>query len=194
MLAEHIFYTAAIAIFSGMLFFHYTGRDNSWIVILVAFFPDLDKIADPILTRFGFTLLFEGHTIHHGTFHTVAAMVIICIIIAFLLHPFGIRFFDAFFFTIIGFGAHLFEDALVYPADYMYLWPFSNEKMGLAWLPMSLTEENYTANFFSIANIEVFFIGLVILFLAILIRTRVEGLGWIQWYMPKKVYRKYFKK
>lgn len=192
MLAEHLFFTTAVAIFVGMLFFRSTGRDCSWIIILCAYAPDLDKIADYILNHVGFTLLYEGHTIHHGTFHNVAALLIFAVIIAFLLHPFGIRFFDAFFFSAIGFGAHLFEDALVYSADYMYLWPFSNEKLGWGILPMGAGEESYNANFFHIANTEVLLIGIILVAAAVLVRTYVEGPGWIRWYMPEKIYTKYF--
>lgn len=192
MLAEHLIFTSAIAVIVGMLSFRYTGRDSSWIVILVTYVPDLDKILDSILNWIGFEVLFEGHTIHHGTFHTVAAMIVFGVFIAFLLNPFGIRFFDSFIFTLVGFGAHLFEDALVYSANYMYLWPLSREKLGLAWLPVNGSEESYNANFFHLANTEVLFIALLFLLLAILVRTRVEGSGWIRWYMPKKVYRKFF--
>jgi hypothetical protein len=187
-------YNAAIAVFAGMLFLHYTGRDPSWIIILVTYVPDLDKIAGPLLNKVGFTILFEGHTIHHGTFHTIAAMIIFAVILAFILHPFGIRYFDTVLFTIIGIGSHLFEDALVYPANYMYLWPFSHEKMGLAWLPISGSEESYSATFFRIANTEVLLIGVALLIIAILIRTRFEGPGWIRWYMPESVYKRYFSK
>jgi hypothetical protein len=189
MLAEHLVYTSAIAIIAGMILFRFTGRDTSWIIILVSYVPDLDKIADRILNGIGFTVLFEGHTIHHGTFHNIAAMIIFAVIIAFLLHPLGIRYLDAFIFTIIGFGAHLFEDALVYTSNYMYLWPLYRGKMGLGWLPVNGIEENYKADFFHIANSEVLFIGMIFLFAAILIRTRFEGPGWIRWYMPEKLYR-----
>jgi hypothetical protein len=191
MMAEHLVYSAAIAVLAGMISFHLTGRDSSWIVILVSYAPDLDKISDAILNGIGFTVLFEGHTIHHGTFHNVAAMIIFGIILAFSLHPFGIRFFDTFVFTLVGFGAHLFEDALVYPANYMYLWPLSSEKLGLAWLPVG-SEEVYNATFLHIANTEVLYIGLVFLILALLVRTWAEGTGWIRWYMPEKVYRIFF--
>jgi hypothetical protein len=194
MQAEHLVYSTPIAVIAGMLSFHYTGRDSSWIIILCTYLPDLDKIGDFLLNIIGFTVLFEGHTIHHGTFHTVAAMITFGVIIAFLLHPSGVRFFDAIIFTIIGFGAHLFEDALVYPSNYMYLWPFSREKLGLALLPVGGTEESYSANFFHIANTEVLLIGLVFLFITILVRTRIEGSGWIKWYLPEKVYRIFFTK
>jgi hypothetical protein len=192
MLAEHLVYSAAIAIIAGMLSFRYTGRDNSWIIILVSYAPDLDKISDAILNSIGFTVLFEGHTIHHGTFHTIAAIILFGVILAFLFHPFGIQFFDTFFFTIIGVSAHLFEDALVYSANYMYLWPFSREKLGLGWLPVTGSEESYNANVLHMANAEVLLIGLLVLILAILIRTRAEGSGWIRWYIPDKIYRIFY--
>jgi hypothetical protein len=120
-------------------------------------------------------------------------MIIFAICIAFLLHPTGIRFFDAVIFTIMGFGAHLFEDALVYPSNYMYLWPFSREKLGLALLPVGGTEESYSANFFHIANTEVLFIGLFFLIAAILVRTWIDGSGWIRWYLPGNVYQQYIR-
>jgi hypothetical protein len=192
MLAEHIIYSAAIAILVGMLFYRFTGRDSSWIIILCAFAPDIDFIANRVLTRSGFTLLFEGHTISHGVFHNIAIMVIFGILVAFLLHPFGIRFFDAFFFSIIGFGAHLVEDALVYKVGYPYLWPFLSEDLGLGLLPNILSEENYFRDFFGIANTEVLIVGLGFLLVAIIIRTYIEGSSWIRWYLPDKVYVKLF--
>jgi len=192
MLGEHIIYSAALAILVGMLFYRFTGRDHSWIIILCAWVPDIDLIANGVLNRFGFTLLFEGHRITHGVFHNIAIMVIFGILLAFLLHPFGIRFLDAFFFAVIGFGAHLFEDALVYKVGYPYLWPFSSEDLGIGLLPNIISEENYFRNFFGIANTEVLIVGVVFLLVAILIRTYVEGSGWIRWYMPDTIYKTFF--
>ena len=192
MLAEHIIYSAALAIIVGMFFYKYTGRDASWIIIVCAWAPDIDLITNRVLSRFGFTLLFEGHRIIHGDFHTIAAMVIFGIAMAFFLHPFGIKIFDALFFSVIGFGAHLFEDALVYKVGYRFLWPLSSKVMGLGLLPGILSEDYYIRDFFGIANTEVLVIGLVFLLVAILIRTYVEGKTWIRWYMPDKVYKKFF--
>jgi LexA-binding, inner membrane-associated putative hydrolase len=171
MLAEHIIYSAALAILVGMLFYRFTGRDSSWIIIFCAWIPDIDFIANGVLTRFGFTLLFEGHRITHGVFHNIAIMLIFGILLAFLLHPFGIRFFDAFFFGIVGFAAHLFEDALVYDPGYAFLWPLSSKVLGFGLLPHMLNEENYMRDFLGIANTDVVIIGLVFLLVAIIIRT-----------------------
>jgi len=195
MIAEHIIYSAALAILVGMVFYKYTGRDPSWIIIICAWAPDLDVLANPVLRRLGIRLLFNGSTIQHGTFHNIAFMVIFGITVAFLLHPLGIKFFDALFFSLIGFGAHLFEDALVYNPGYMFLWPFSSQVLGFGLLPNMINEENYARDFFGIANTEVLIIGLLLFLVAFLIRTYVEkSSSWIRWYMPVKIYEKFFRK
>jgi hypothetical protein len=189
-ISEHIIYSTALAIIVGMLYYRYTGRDHSWIIILCAWIPDVDIIAKSALGKMGFIVLFDGQPIHHGTFHTVAMMVIFAMIVAFLLHPFGIRFIDSFFFAAVGFGAHLFEDALVYKVGYMYLWPFITENLGIGILPNIISEENYIRDFFRVANTEVLIIGIVFLIIAMIIRTYVEGNSWIRWYMPESIYKK----
>jgi hypothetical protein len=189
-ISEHIIYSTAIAIIVGMLYYRYTGRDHSWIIILCAWIPDFDIIAKSALNKMGFIVLFDGQPIHHGTFHTVAMMVIFAILVAFLLHPFGIRFIDSLFFATIGFGAHLFEDALVYKVGYMYLWPFITENLGIGILPNIISEENYIRDFFRVANTEVLIIGILVLIAAMLIRTSVEGTSWIRFYLPESMYKK----
>ena len=192
MIIEHLFYSMAIAIIVGMLYYRLTGRDHSWIIILCAWIPDFDMIANSVLNKFGFVVLFEGQPIHHGTFHTFAMMVIFAIFMAFLLHPFGIRFIDSLFFATIGFGAHLLEDALVYKVGYMYLWPFVKENLGIGILPNIVSEENYIKDFFRVANTEVLIIGIVFLIVALIIRTYLEGPTWIRWYLPATLYKKIF--
>jgi hypothetical protein len=190
MIIEHLFYSMAIAIIVGMLYYKVTGRDHSWIIIICAWIPDFDMIAKSTLNKFGFVLLFDGQPIHHGTFHTVAMMVIFAVLLAFFLHPFGIRFIDTLFFATIGFGAHLFEDALVYKVGYMYLWPFVTENLGIGILPNIVSEEYYVKDFFRVANTEVLIIGIIFLFVAMIIRTYVEGSAWIRWYLPESIYKK----
>ncbi len=190
MISEHIIYSTAIAIIVGMLYYRYTGRDHSWIIILCSWIPDFDIIAKSALNKMGFTVLFDGQPIHHGTFHTIAMMVIFAILVAFLLHPFGIRFIDSLFFATIGFGAHLFEDALVYKVGYMYLWPFILEDLGIGILPNIISEENYIRDFFRVANTEVLIIGILVLIAAMLIRTSVEGTSWVRFYLPESIYKK----
>jgi hypothetical protein len=193
MLSEHIIYSAALAILVGMVFYKYTGRDASWIIILSAWAPDLDYFISGFIRLFGIRGLFGKISIYHGTFHNIAVMVLFGMVVAFVLLPFGMRFLDSFFFAAIGFGAHLLEDALVYDPGYRFLWPLSSKVYGLALLPNMLSEENYVRDFFGIANTEILIIGLVCLLIAILIRTWYEGsASWIRWYMPDRVYQKFF--
>jgi membrane-bound metal-dependent hydrolase YbcI (DUF457 family) len=173
MLSEHIFYSGASAILIGMIFYKYTGRDSSWIIVLCAWAPDLDLFLD------------------HGDFHNITFMIIFGIFMAFILKSFGIKFFDALFFSVIGFGAHLLEDAMVYDVAYPFLWPFSTNNHGLELFPEVISRRgDYIANFFRIANTEVLIAGLLFLMLAIIIRTYFEGPKWIRWYIPEKIYLK----
>ncbi len=142
MLIEHVFYSAAIAIIVGMLYYRFTGRDPSWIIILSAFAPDIDGIINPLLKKIGFTVLYHGNPIVHGDLHNVAVLVLYAIIIAFLLNPLGFSFIDSLLMGGIGFAAHLFEDALVYTTSYEFFWPISSVKVGLGVL----------RNFFHIAK------------------------------------------
>jgi hypothetical protein len=194
MIFEHIIYSSALAILVGMVFYKYTGRDHSWIIILCAWAPDVVGITIPILNNFGFTLFHRLYYIFNPALHTVAMMIIFGIIVACLLHPFGIRFFDAVFFSLIGFGAHLFEDALVYKVGYPYLWPFSSEDLGIGLIPNILSEDNYFRDFLGIANTDVLIIGVVFFLVATGIRTWYEGTSWIRWYMPNTLYVKFFGK
>jgi hypothetical protein len=173
MLSEHIFYSGAIAILIGMVFYNYTGRDSSWIIVLCAWAPDLDLFLD------------------HGAFHNIAVMIIFGIFMAFILKSFGIKFFDALFFSVIGFGVHLLEDAMVFDVSYPFLWPFSTYNKGLELFPDVISGRGYyIANFFRVANTEILVAGLLFLLFAIIIRTIVEGPTWIRWYMPENLYLK----
>jgi hypothetical protein len=45
-LSEHLIYSTAIAIIAGMIWYKYTGRDPSWIIIASAYAPDFDIVAE----------------------------------------------------------------------------------------------------------------------------------------------------
>ena len=92
------------------------------------------------------------------------------------------------FFLVIGFGAHLVEDALVYTVAYPFLWPFSSVDLVWGLLPNRVSEENYFRDFFGIANTEVLIVGMLFLLVAIIIRTYDEGPSWIRGYLPDRVY------
>ena len=169
MYIEHIFYSAALAVIIGMVFSRYTGRDPSWIIIAVAFVPDIDSILErlPVLLP---RIIVPG-TILHGDFHTIPALIVFSLLIATVLQGFGIRFIDGLLCSAIGIAAHFFEDALVYNPSYTFLWPITSHTFRLGIL-------EGPRNLFGIANSSVLLIGIILLVLAVLVRTHVEGTGW----------------
>jgi len=171
MLFEHWIYSAAIAVVSGMLYHKFTGRDCSWIIIASAYAPDIDTIVSPLLEKLGITLLIYGSPIKHGDFHNIAVLLAYAVFIALLLHPVGIRVADSFFFASIGFGAHLFEDALVFDPGYAFLWPLSMKNSGIGIF-------NYTPDWYGIADKEVLIIGIIAVVLSLVLRTAYEGKEW----------------
>jgi hypothetical protein len=134
-LLERVIYSGAIAILAGMVCQRRTGRDPSWIMIAVALAPDIDRFVRAGLGLFVFTLLFHGHGIDHGDFHTILMVAVFAGTGAFALDPFGVRFVDSIVFTSLAVAAHLIEDALVYADGYPLFWPLSHQPVGLDWLP-----------------------------------------------------------
>ncbi len=173
MLFEHWIYSTAIAIIAGMGYHRYTGRDRSWIIVASAYAPDVDMIADAVLKKIGLAVLTEGNPVKHGDFHNIAALVVYAMAVALILHPAGIEFVDSFTFASLGFGAHLFEDAVVFNPGYAFLWPISTHRFGLGIF-------NYSRDWFGIGNEEVLIIGIIAVIICLILRTAYEGKGWIR--------------
>lgn len=170
MLFEHWIYSLAIAIIAGMIHMKRTGCDYSWIIIASAMAPDLDIFAGYILKQFNVAILINGTPLEHGDFHNIAVLLIYAFIVGLVLKIPGMKFKDSFAFAGIGFGAHIFEDVLVYNPGYAFLWPLSAHIFGLGLV-------KYNPDFFGIANTEVLFMGLVILLVCANIRVFYEGKG-----------------
>jgi membrane-bound metal-dependent hydrolase YbcI (DUF457 family) len=161
-------YSAALAVIAGMIFSRFTGRDPSWIIIAVAFVPDIDiglQIARKIS---GITL---SLMVQHGDFHNIAALLFFSLVIAAAASAIRMRPSDAFICAALGIAAHFFEDALIAKPAYSFLWPISMQKFGIG----IMTE---TPNLFGIANSTVLVVGIALLIGALLVRTCVEGTGW----------------
>ena len=168
MYIEHLIYSAALAVIIGMIFSHFTGRDPSWIIVALAFVPDIDLPLErvPNLSRAIFSA-----AVHHGDFHNIVFLLGFSLLSAVVLRWFGIRFIDGFICSAIGIAAHLFEDALIADPAYAFLWPVTTQKFGIG-----IMQE--TRNLFGIASTTVLLIGIILLALAVLIRTLIEGTGW----------------
>ncbi|PWB50030.1 MAG: hypothetical protein C3F06_13070 [Candidatus Methanoperedenaceae archaeon] len=168
MLFEHWIYSLAIAIIAGMVHFRRTGRDYSWIIIASAYAPDLDAFAGHILNKFDANIFINP--IKHGDFHNIAVLLIFACAVALVLRVFRCRFVDSFIFAGIGFGAHLFEDALVSKSGYAFLWPITNQVFGIGIL------EN-RRDLYGIANTETLIAGVIAILIVGCIRAVYENGG-----------------
>jgi membrane-bound metal-dependent hydrolase YbcI (DUF457 family) len=165
---EHIIYSAALAVIVGMIFSRSTGRDPSWIIIAIAFIPDIDFALERIQGRIWLDFPFE---IHHGDLHNVLFLIVFSLLFAGVLRYFGIRFIDGLICSAIGIAAHFFEDFLVFDPAYAFLWPYTSKIFSLGILKGPL-------NLIGIANDTVLIIGMFLLGAALLVRTFIEGTGW----------------
>ena len=168
MYIEHIIYSAAPALIVGMIFSRFTGREPSWIIIMVAFIPDIDRPLE-ILNHL-FKNVFPV-AINHGDFHNILFLPVVSLLFAAVLSLFGIRFIDGLICSAIGIGAHFIEDALIAKPAYAFLWPLTTQRFGIG-----IMKE--TPNIFGVANTTVLLVGIILLAGAVLVRTLVEGTGW----------------
>jgi len=151
-----------------MLWYKHTGRDPSWIIIASAFAPDLDILAGYIFKQFDIGVLINGIPLRHGNFHNIAVLFIFAGAVGLLLKLIGMKFKVSFMFAAIGFGAHIFEDVLVYNPGYAFLWPLSSHVFGIGIV-------DYKPDFYGIANTEVLIAGVIALLLCVTIRLFYEG-------------------
>ncbi len=155
-----------------MIHFKLTNRDYSWIIIASAYAPDLDIIADTLLNKLGISLLMDGFPIKHGDFHNITVLFIFAIFVSLFLQAFGYWFAEAFAFACIGFGAHIFEDGLVYNPGYPLLRPLSDHIFGIGIV-------EYKPDLYHFADTWVLIFGLIAVMLSTAIRIAYAGNGWI---------------
>ena len=168
MYIEHLIYSAALAVIVGMVWSRRTGRDPSWIIIAVAFVPDIDLLLQMMHES---PSLDYRIIVQHGGFHNILMLVVFSLLIAAALSYLGFRFIDGLICSGIGIAAHLFEDALISPSAYAFLWPFTSKVYGIGIM-------REVPNVFGIANSTVLLVGFVLLAIALVVRTVVEGTGW----------------
>jgi membrane-bound metal-dependent hydrolase YbcI (DUF457 family) len=174
MFVEHVVYSLVIAIVLTLFLDKKIAGWCTLIVVTSACIPDLDGIIDLIQHPLVFSGSFLPHmTIHSRYFHTMGALVIYAILAGVLLARYRrLKFPVIAIFAGIGFGAHLFEDALVYnPAEPLF-WPISSEMTGLGVFP------SYSRDFLGVANGEVLLIGIVLLAVAIALSVALKRTEW----------------
>jgi hypothetical protein len=150
MLSEHIIYSTALAILISIPYVKYTGRDPTWIIILMCFAPDIDYFLSFIMPSY----------ISHGDFHNILALIVFTAICSWILVKCGVKTIDAIICTSIGFTAHLLEDAFVYNPAYAFFYPISNDRTGWA-----IIRETFNLYPFGSTNVIIF--GVFLLAIAI---------------------------
>lgn len=157
MLLEHIIYSIAFALVIGLVFKHYTGKDPSWIIVVMALFPDIDFILQTSMRT-----IQSPFVIYHGDFHSILALVFFSLIAAWIVSHYNISFWHGFLCSALGMFAHYLEDYIAYPPAYAYFFPFSKIEYGIDLIP-----ETRDLIF---AGSEVLVIGMILLAGAILVR------------------------
>lgn len=163
---EHWIYSAAIAILTYTIC---RKEECLYIIIGSAYAPDIDFFIDRIFKKVNITVLIYGQQIKHGDFHNILILTMYAILIALLLNIININMKDSFIFASIGFGAHLFEDALVLNPGYRFFWPISDKKYGIG----LIANYNDNKDFYGIGNTNVLIIGILLVMLSIYIKYMI---------------------
>lgn len=169
MILEHLLYSAAIALPVSLALRSRIDPQYCFIIILgSAFSPDMFKIilrGLPLLSLNAAALPGSSYLYLLDDYsHTLSALLIYAHLVGLILSLLHWEFSASVICAGIGYGAHLFADALVYRNEYTYFWPFSSTTTSLGFF------HPYRLNFFGVANDAVLFVGLVLLLIAILVR------------------------
>lgn len=161
MYIEHVVYSLALALFICLFLDRSLAQWCIAIIVVSSCIPDIDGIFSLILSPPQFTDGILPHMAFHlRYFHTTGFLAMYAVVVAGLLCYFyrmDVRLTALLAGT--GFGAHLFEDALVYNPASAVFWPVSSEEFGIGIF-------SSTRDFFHIANGEVLFFGILLLALA----------------------------
>ena len=161
MYIEHVVYSLALALFICLFLDRSLAQWCIAIIVVSSCIPDIDGIFSLILSPPQFTDGIIPHMAFHlRYFHTAGFLAMYAVVVAGLLFYFyrlDVRL--TAFLAGTGFGAHLFEDALVYNPASAVFWPVSPHEYGIGIF-------SSTRDFLSVANGEVLFFGILLLALA----------------------------
>jgi len=166
MLLEHLLYSAALAILVGIIFLKYTGKDPTWLIVVMSAVPDTDYVVHMIMEAFNFSY---PVIINHGDFHNIFSLVFISLCVSLVLSKFGMNFVHVLVCSMLGYFAHCVEDFIVYPPAYAYFFPFTTDTYGINLIPET--------GDLIVAGSEVLAVGLVLFCITICIRMYFDN-GW----------------
>jgi len=181
MFVEHILFNLALAISITLLI---DQKHAGWCTAVIAVsgcMPDIDGFFSLIQSPPIFTNgIIPSMAFHIRYFHSIGVLLLYAVIIGGLLAYYQrLDFRIMALFAGIGFGAHLIEDALVYESSSAVFWPLSSQEVGIRFF------SSYSRDFFSVADGEVFGIGILLLLLAVGTSIRLNRTGWVA--IPVKI-------
>ena len=187
MFTEHVIYNLAIAIVLTFFVLREFAGWGSLIIVVSGCIPDIDGIFDLLQNHLVFTSgqLLPRMTEHSRDFHNLGALVVYAVLAGIILTwVFRLKFPLVALFAGIGYGAHLFEDALVYNPSSAVFWPISSVPAGIGIF------SDYSRNFLGIANTEVLLIGMVLLTVVVFVSLTRRKTTWAEINgSPKQVYK-----
>ncbi len=144
------------------------------VIVVSGCMPDIDGIFSVIQCPPVFSGgIIPSMAFHLRYFHSIGILFVYAVVVAGLLtYYYRLEFRTIALFAGIGFGAHLLEDALVYNPASAVFWPLSSQEVGIGIFP------SYSRDFFSIANGEVFSIGIILLVLVVSSSILAKKTGW----------------
>lgn len=164
----------AFAIVLGMIYERYTDVNPAWIIVLVAFLPDIDYVVREFLE-----VIFPARQalIQHGDFHNIIMLLFFTVFIGYLLSKITkVQLDDAMLCVFIGVLLHFLCDAFVYTISYPFFAPFS---VTYAEVGIFIAKENVKIGTFPIVSTNIFVSGIIVLAFAIAIRIYIQGIGWL---------------
>ena len=175
MFAEHVIFNLALAVvLTSLVQREYAGW-GTLIIVISGCVPDIDGIFDLLQNHLVYITgqLLPRMTEHSRDFHTLGALVVYAVLAGIaLMYLFRLKFSSVALFAGIGFGAHLFEDALVYNPSSAIFWPVSPVPAGIGIFT------DYSRNFLGIANTGVLLIGMVLLTGAVITSLILRKNAW----------------
>lgn len=175
---EHAIFTAVFCVLVGLIYERYTNRNPVWIMWFAMLIPDADFVVQ-IVWEAVFPLKFSPIT--HGDFHNVFFLIVFALFIGWYIwkHT-NIRFDDATLCIVLGFTAHLAEDALVNGKVYHFYIPLSHQGWYQGFILKPLDDIVFAHNVIGSTNITA--IGILLLILAVMIRGNIQGYDWLKKY------------
>lgn len=178
MYIEHAVWTLAVCVIAGIFYAKYPrDRNPVWIIWFAMLIPDGDFVAQTVweeIFPYKTTVLFV-----HGQFHNILVLTFSIIVVGWLIWRYTkITYRDAALCIAIGFIAHLMEDALVNGLEYHFYFPISDRGWYQGFILTPADDIIFAHNVISSSNILA--LGLCLLILAILIRSNIQGYGWLK--------------